>query len=296
MAIAAESGTFQLRGRWTFASGNVVAHAGPPQYFTFTSAAGVANTGGLTGAFLEDADLESISGPTPPWSPTTLAGAPPGFTPTTNLKIHILWSLPGADASNREGDGLTAGVSWDLGFFSSWPTKDYLTPLPDHTPLFDMLGLAEMTISEVTGAGADTMTINADHVRIQGDYILQVYWWTIPAVDACGERHTPRYQLAAEQPDPVDGVPWQRLDPEDEDAAPPLAITLLEPSHGPLEGGTALTIRGEGFGVDATVTVGGTAAEDVVIVSALQITCTTPAHAVGLADVIVTNADGGTTS
>src|SRR6266852_122539 len=53
-------------------------------------------------------------------------------------------------------------------------------------------------------------------------------------------------------------------------------------------GGTAITVTGTNFAAGATLTVGGTAATGVSVVSATQITATTPAHAAGAADVIVT--------
>ena len=70
--------------------------------------------------------------------------------------------------------------------------------------------------------------------------------------------------------------------------APPPTVSAVSPSLGPTVGGTAITITGTGFDATATVTVGGTAATGVTVVSATQINATTPAHAVGAADVVVT--------
>src|SRR6202008_444350 len=52
--------------------------------------------------------------------------------------------------------------------------------------------------------------------------------------------------------------------------------------------GTAVTITGTNFASGATVTFGGTAATNVVVVSGTQITATTPAHAAGAVTVTVT--------
>jgi len=52
-----------------------------------------------------------------------------------------------------------------------------------------------------------------------------------------------------------------------------------------------MIITGTGFGDGATVTLGGTAATGVVVDSSTQITCVTPAHASGLVNVSVINAD-----
>ncbi len=67
-------------------------------------------------------------------------------------------------------------------------------------------------------------------------------------------------------------------------------ITSITPDNGTTAGGTAVTLAGTGFGTGATVAIGGNAATDVVIVSATEITCVTPAGA-GIADVTVTNTD-----
>ncbi|MBN1417467.1 MAG: IPT/TIG domain-containing protein, partial [Planctomycetes bacterium] len=74
----------------------------------------------------------------------------------------------------------------------------------------------------------------------------------------------------------------------------PLTIASISPSSGPAAGGTAAEITGTGFLAGATVGFGGVAATDVVVVSLTRITCTTPAHAAGFVDVVVTNPDGRT--
>jgi plastocyanin len=72
-----------------------------------------------------------------------------------------------------------------------------------------------------------------------------------------------------------------------------LAITDVSPTAGTIAGGTQITITGLSFQDGATVTVGGSLATNVNVVSATTITATTPAHVAGSVDVIVTS--GGTT-
>src|SRR5207245_2882545 len=48
-------------------------------------------------------------------------------------------------------------------------------------------------------------------------------------------------------------------------------------------------ISGTGFAAGATVTLGGAAAVNVTVVDENTITATTPAHALGVVDIIVTN-------
>jgi IPT/TIG domain len=73
--------------------------------------------------------------------------------------------------------------------------------------------------------------------------------------------------------------------------APTITPGGISPSSGSLNGGTALTITGTGFLAGATVTVDGTSATSVVVVSSTSITCVTPAGAIGAATVVVTNTD-----
>ncbi|TMG40064.1 MAG: hypothetical protein E6H88_00515, partial [Chloroflexi bacterium] len=69
----------------------------------------------------------------------------------------------------------------------------------------------------------------------------------------------------------------------------PPTVTAVNPSSGPTAGGTAITITGTSFDTGpATVSVGGSPATGVSVVSATQINATTPAHSAGLADVVVT--------
>ena len=74
-------------------------------------------------------------------------------------------------------------------------------------------------------------------------------------------------------------------------AAPPPTITSISPSSGPAAGGTGVTITGTAFVTGATVTIGGTAATNVTVVSATSITATTPSGAAGAKSVVVTNPD-----
>jgi len=73
-------------------------------------------------------------------------------------------------------------------------------------------------------------------------------------------------------------------------APPPPSPTIasVAPASGPAVGGTAVTITGTNFVSGASVTLGGTPATGVVVVSSTSIQATTPAHAAGVVDVAVT--------
>lgn len=76
---------------------------------------------------------------------------------------------------------------------------------------------------------------------------------------------------------------------------PAPTVSSITPSSGSNLGGTSITdLAGTGFiaGTPSSlVTFGGTAGVDCVVVSTIKITCTTPAHAAGAVDVVVTNPD-----
>ena len=73
-------------------------------------------------------------------------------------------------------------------------------------------------------------------------------------------------------------------------ALPP-TVTSVSPDHGALAGGTSVTVSGTDFQSGVTVTFDGTPAASVVFVNSTTLTVTTPAHALGLVDVVVANPD-----
>lgn len=77
---------------------------------------------------------------------------------------------------------------------------------------------------------------------------------------------------------------------------PPPTVSTIVPSSGPTAGGTTVTITGTNLSSATSVTFGGTAATSFTVSSATQITATTPAHAAGAVDVVVTTSGGFATS
>ena len=73
--------------------------------------------------------------------------------------------------------------------------------------------------------------------------------------------------------------------------APAPTVTAIDPVSGQIAGGTAVTISGTNFVNGATVTLGGSAATEIVVTNSTTITAVTPAHAAGAVDVVVTNPD-----
>jgi hypothetical protein len=74
--------------------------------------------------------------------------------------------------------------------------------------------------------------------------------------------------------------------------AQPPTVASVTPSSGPTTGGTAVTVSGANFQNNATVSFGGAPATSVNVTSSTSIAATTPAHAAGAVDVVVTNGDG----
>ena len=73
---------------------------------------------------------------------------------------------------------------------------------------------------------------------------------------------------------------------------PAPTVSSIAPNSGTTSGGDGVSIAGTGFLAGATVKLGGTAATNVTVVSDTSITATTPAHAAGAVNVVVTNTDG----
>jgi hypothetical protein len=74
--------------------------------------------------------------------------------------------------------------------------------------------------------------------------------------------------------------------------APVPLLSAVSPTRGPITGGTAVKLSGQNFASGATVTFGGAAATNVVVVSGSQITANTPPDAQGSANIVVTNPGG----
>jgi len=75
-------------------------------------------------------------------------------------------------------------------------------------------------------------------------------------------------------------------------ASTSLTVSSASPSSGPTAGGTVVTVAGSNFSSGATVSFGGSPASNVSFVSSTQLKATTPAHAAGTVNVVVTNPGG----
>ncbi len=83
--------------------------------------------------------------------------------------------------------------------------------------------------------------------------------------------------------------PLNRVSKVDTPKVPQIRINSISPNSGTTAGGTSVTITGAGFMPGAVVKMGGILCNSVGVVSSSHITCNTPASALGIKDVQVTN-------
>jgi hypothetical protein len=75
-------------------------------------------------------------------------------------------------------------------------------------------------------------------------------------------------------------------------SAPAITVSGISPSSGSSSGGTSVKITGTGFLPGSTVTFGGIAGTNVTVANSSTITATTPSHAVGSVNVVVSTSSG----
>ena len=72
-----------------------------------------------------------------------------------------------------------------------------------------------------------------------------------------------------------------------------VTVVDVDPGSGDVAGGTSVSITGTNFANITDVTFGGTSCSGITVVDTTEITCTTPDHASGTVDVIVTSSTNG---
>jgi len=184
------------------------------------------------------------------------------------------------------------GLPTSLGFAVTAPSmSEFFTTTPNTAPLIS-------TISPTSGptAGGTTVTISgtgfavgatvkfgptsATNVNVVGSTTITA---TAPA-HASGSVNVVVTNPGGQSATKTNGYSYAGT------AAP--TVTGVNPTSGPTAGGTSVTISGTGFAAGATVTFGGTTATGVVVTNSTTISATTPAHAAGAVDVVVTNSNG----
>lgn len=235
--------------------------------------------------------LSPISGSTAGGTVVTIIGA--GFLPNTAVTFGTIASPTVTRVSNteltavtpaspvgvvtvtvRNPDGQSASLPGGFRFVAP-PTITAVTPSSG-----DVAGGAVITI---TGTGFNASTT----VSFDGTPAAQVSLVSATELAAVTPRHAPgvvdvEVSTGGAAATLTDGFTFTR-------GAPTLAT--VAPVSGPITGGTLLTLSGTGFAQGASVTVGGAAATDVVVVSDVLARAVVPAHAAGAVDVVFTNDD-----
>jgi hypothetical protein len=227
------------------------------------------------------------------------AGAPPpGFTLHTaplfaGVTLHP--GFGGINPLNNDGTyqmGGKFGISAENSGFGIDSVND--DPLLVYIELLDFLQFHftradgfpfDFTFAD-KAATPSTPTLGA---RITGGYDIVAWWWIRTNPCLVFTRQS-KLTLSIENPDVEDN--WQKLDPNDIDAAPTPVIDDVTPNHGPIAGGTEITIVGSGFGTDCDVQVDGVSCTGIIYDSQYQVRATVPAHVAGAATVTLINADG----
>ncbi|MBT0771396.1 IPT/TIG domain-containing protein [Kineosporia sp. J2-2] len=226
----------------------------------------------------------------------TLTGT--GFDSSTAISVggvaatQVTPNLAGTSVTFRMPAGLVPGaatvtVTTDGGSAST--TFTYNTP-PTITSLSPITGTAaggtEVTLTGTGFAGATGVTIGGNSVTGAGFTLV--------------DPTTIRFTTPAHATGPVSVVV---TGPNGNSTGTtlfvytpiPVAPTIgtLTPAVGPVAGGTQVTITGTGFLLTSGVTFGGSAGTGVTVINDNTLVVTTPAHAAGAVNVVVTNPVGG---
>ncbi len=118
------------------------------------------------------------------------------------------------------------------------------------------------------------------------------------------QANRPQYSTGGPVPDQVDASTkeWSRgVNPATgakgpEPAEPVPTVATIAPTSGPAAGGTAVVLTGDNFGGSTGVTIGGTAATGLNVVSERELRCITGARAAGAGlAIVVLNPAGNST-
>jgi hypothetical protein len=109
-----------------------------------------------------------------------------------------------------------------------------------------------------------------------------------PCIDAGTPSGAPLYDIEGRKRDEIPDMGAY----ESVDVMLPPIIESIFPEIGQISGGDEVTITGNYFQDDATVTIDGNPATEVTVDSETQITAKTPEGVLGITDVVVTNPDG----
>ncbi len=198
-----------------------------------------------------------------------------GNTGTTNVSFDSAFSYIVRSSDNADVLGTTNGATFTMRLPA--PTISAVSPTSGST-----VGGTAITITGtnfVSGATVSVGDTAANNVSVVNATTITA---TAPA-HAAGV-----VSVAVSNPDSQSATKSSAFTY----IAPNPTLTSVSPSTGLTTGGTSVTITGTNLTTPAAVTIGGTAATNVTLVSSTQITATTPAHTAGVVSVVVTFGSG----
>ncbi|PZA12230.1 transporter [Rhodopseudomonas palustris] len=244
-------------------------YAGPPTIGTISPSSG--STAGGTSVTITGTNLSGVTS-------VTIGGA--SATLGTNTSTSIAVTTPSGTAGARDVVVTTAGGSvTSTGGFTYVVSPTISTIVPNSGPA---AGGTSVTITGTNLSGVTAVTVGGAAATLGTNTATSIVI-TTPAGTA-GARDvvvtTPGGAATSSG-----GFTYIAA----------ATVTAITPAVGPISGGTSVTITGTNLTGATAVTIGGAAATGVTVVNPTTITATTPAHAAGSADVVVTTPGGTAT-
>jgi LPXTG-motif cell wall-anchored protein len=169
-------------------------------------------------------------------------------------------------------------------------TANMTKPIADGTQITVTLDTGETVLLTKTGPYTMSGTYVVGASATTGDLTVSSYTLTTPPVDVDGITMT-----STTVPTGANNIAGSHAIVIGQAATPSsFTVTAISEKQGSTAGGNTVTITGTGFVAGATVTIGGKACTNVVVVSATSITCVVPAGVAGVVDVVVLNGDNQT--
>ena len=203
------------------------------------------------------------------------------LTVTSNTSLTVVDPVGAAGTVNVQvsnADGTSAGTPFTYTATASTPTLTSLSANSGPTGGGNQVTLTGTNFSNVTGVffgatPANAYTVDSDTsitatVPAATAGAVTVSVATDAGISAAGGGTTYTYNATAP------------------------SVTAVSPTGGPTAGGTSVTITGANLNGATAVSFGGTAATSFSVVSATQITATTPAGSTGVSDITVTTPYG----
>jgi len=172
--------------------------------------------------------------------------------------------------------------------------------IPETTAAFSVINESGHYNVTITYLGGDALQSGEYLVVVNGKEVKQNSWpafsaQSLPLMVPLDETYSPPFDVSLYYKGNSGSALLSKAIDLDEGSVGPSpaapTVTSINPNSGPILGGTTVTIDGTNFQGATIVSFGGTPAT-YTVVSATQITATSPAHAIGTVDITVTTSNG----